>query len=320
METQLLFIACHLKGGLGNQLFQIFNALRNAIKYNGKIVFTNATLLGNRSTYWSNLLDALQKYTMSIHYSDFKSVIREKGFEYKSLDADVLSIMTNDNSQNQKILFDGYFQSPKYFEDVYPTIYHTLRIAEKQEIVRKKLVSMNVDFNNAVTVSMHFRLGDYKNLPNHHPVLKKEYYNDALKHISLHSPNKITHVLYFYQNDNEDAKEIQKNISALKEQLPDIQFISIYSLSGTNTLVDWEEMLAMSCCTHHIIANSTFSWWGAYLSNFNKKFNNNFNNNSNNNFNNNFNKIICYPSTWFGPALKCHDTRDLFPVEWTRIC
>lgn len=302
METQSLFITCHLKGGLGNQLFQIFNALRNAIKHNGKIVFTNATLLDNncRSTYWSNLLDALQKYTMSIHYSDFKSVIREKGFEYKSLDADVLSIKTNDNSQNQKILFDGYFQSPKYFEDMYPTIYHFLQIAEKQEMVRTKLVNMNVDLTN--TVSMHFRLGDYKKLPNHHPVLKKEYYNDALKHISLHSPNKITHVLYFYE-DNEDAKEVEKTIHLLKEQFPDIHFTSILSLSSTNTLVDWEQILAMSCCTHHVIANSTFSWWGAYLSNFA----------------NNSNKIICYPSIWFGPALKHHDTKDLFPDQWTKI-
>jgi len=297
------FITCHLKGGLGNQLFQIFNALRNALKYNGhRIVFTNASLIDNsyRSTYWQTLLDALQKYTMSIRYSDFKTVIREKEFAYNSLDAEIfLSITTN----NPNILFDGYFQSPKYFEDMYPTIYPFLQIAEKQEIVRKKLDNLNVELNNAVTVSMHFRLGDYKFLENHHPVLKKEYYVDALKYISLHSPKTITHVLYFYQNDDEDVKEVQKIISALKEQFQDIQFISIYSLSGINRLDDWEQMLAMSCCRHHIIANSTFSWWGAYLSKSSS----------------NSNKIVCYPSIWFGPALKHHNTSDLFPEEWKNI-
>jgi len=287
------YITCHLKGGLGNQLFQIFNALRNAIKYNGKIVFTNATLLDNnyRPTYWSTLLDILQKYTIPIHYSDFKSVIREKGFEYKCLDAEILHSMKD----GQNILFDGYFQSPKYFEDMYPTIYHFLRIAEKQEIV---LVNMNFDLTN--TVSIHFRLGDYKNLPNHHPVLKKEYYVNALKHISLNKPT-LTHVLYFCEE--EDMEQVEETIHLLKEQFSDLQFTSILSLSSKNTLVDWEQMLAMSCCAHHIIANSTFSWWGAYLSNFA----------------NNSNKIVCYPSTWFGPALKHHDTKDLFPDQWTKI-
>jgi len=52
-------------------------------------------------------------------------------------------------------------------------------------------------------------------------------------------------------------------------------------------------------CDHNIIANSTFSWWGAYL-------------------NQNPSKIVCYPGTWFGPALK-HDTRDLFPTDWVKM-
>jgi hypothetical protein len=58
-------------------------------------------------------------------------------------------------------------------------------------------------------------------------------------------------------------------------------------------------MLLMSVCDHNIIANSTFSWWGAYL-------------------NQNPSKIVCYPGTWFGPALK-HDTRDLFPTDWVKM-
>lgn len=145
---------------------------------------------------------------------------------------------------------------------------------------------------------MHFRLGDYKNLPNHHPVLKKEYYVNALKHISLHSTNTLTHVLYFYEY-NEDATEVEETIHVLKEQFPDLEFTSILSLSSTNTLVDWEQMLTMSCCTHHIIANSTFSWWGAY-------------------FNDKNDKIVCYPSVWFGPKIP-NNTVDLFPPTWRKI-
>ena len=58
-------------------------------------------------------------------------------------------------------------------------------------------------------------------------------------------------------------------------------------------------MLLMSNCNHNLIANSTFSWWGAY-------------------FNSNTERKVCYPSVWFGPECR-NSTRDLFPENWVKV-
>jgi hypothetical protein len=84
------------------------------------------------------------------------------------------------------------------------------------------------------------------------------------------------------------------NINFLKDNFPEYNFIR-----DDNDLDDWEQMILMSCCHHNIIANSSFSLWGA-LFNFQQD------------------KIVCYPSKWFGDIAN-HDTKDLCPNDWFKI-
>ena len=80
----------------------------------------------------------------------------------------------------------------------------------------------------------------------------------------------------------------------IKKSFPELEFHK-----ADDTMEDWEQLLLMSCCHHNIIANSSFSWWGAY-------------------FNTNSNKIVCYPSLWFGQKI-LNDTKDICPLEWNKL-
>jgi len=139
---------------------------------------------------------------------------------------------------------------------------------------------------------LHFRIGDYKKLPRFHPIMPVEYYVCALKHISSNNLNKNYKVLYFCEDV--DLQEVNEKIKSISSLFPNYKFIR-----ASNNLKDWEQMLLMSYCHHNIIANSTFSWWGAY-------------------FNSREDKIVCYPRIWFGSAINANLT-DLFPPEWHKI-
>ena len=89
-----------------------------------------------------------------------------------------------------------------------------------------------------------------------------------------------------------DEEKIEENIQKIKLAYPNLEII----ICDFN-IEDWEQMILMSLCSHNIIANSSFSWWGAY-------------------FNNNTEKLVCYPSIWIGTT---NNVDDLFPENWAKV-
>ena len=281
-------ISINLMGGLGNQLFQIFTTIAYAIKHKHKFVFPYSDKLAQRFTYWNNFMLSLKIFTTAnlnnrITNVDIQNMenIGEKDFRYNELPG-------TDPSNRFKL--NGYFQSYKYFENEIEQIYSLLRLDKQKQQIMEEYANL-VSFDG-VKISMHFRLGDYKQLQHYHPIMPPQYFQNALSTILEKSSMNTARVLYFCEEEDNDI--VMQYIHYLKTHFHttgyNIDFVKV-----DDTIADWKQMLIMSCCHHNIIANSSFSWWGAYM-------------------NSNENKIVCYPSLWFGQTMHEHhgfkDTQD----------
>lgn len=170
----------------------------------------------------------------------------------------------------------GYFQSEKYFKNIKDKIYNEFKFKKETEeecLSYIRSISSLKDGQTVPIVGVHVRRQDYLGLPNHHPVSSLDYYSKA------------------------------------KEQFPDCKFVVVSDdrewcqenmgmdvFTGSTAFAD---MCFLSMCDHNIIANSSFSWWGAWL-------------------NSNPNKKVVAPNQWFGPAKKLN-TKDLIPEGWLRV-
>jgi len=268
-------------GGLGNQLFQIFATIAYSIRVKQPFRFLYTDFLGKRQTYWNTFLLSLKGFTITVPL-DNSVTLKERGFGYNEL-----PILQNIEYQNVSLY--GYFQSYKYFDLHYETLCKIIRLDnQKNKIKQKYLHAYDCD----KLISMHFRLGDYKMLPDYHPIMTYKYYFNCIQHIISTTNSQELHILYFCEKD--DNTVVHKTIKMLSVAFPVCKFIK-----AVDTITDWEQLIMMSCCHHNIIANSTFSWWGAY-------------------FNRYCDKIVCYPSVWFGPKNPV-STADLFPTSWNKI-
>lgn len=260
-------VTCILYGGLGNQLFQIFTTIAFSIKHNLNFTFQYTQNLGKRQTYWHTLLLSIIDYTTATPIPTENSLQIDEGDE---------RFHKPPAPPTANIILNGYFQSYTYFENEFAEIMRRLGME------RFRIAPRNC-------VSLHFRLGDYKFLQDCHPILSIDYYRNALDYIFVMDPT-VKCVKYYCED--EDIETVNKNVDTLRQEFREIVFERETAES------DWQEMILMSCCKHHIIANSSFSWWGAYL--------------------NTREKIVCYPSVWFGPLIQ-QDVSRMFPREWIKI-
>ena len=262
-------ITCQLMGGLGNQLFQICTVISYAITYNMPFSFKYEELLRvgrERPTYWNTLLKSIKIYVNFDETDVIDWIYEEPAFHYSKIDS------------MQNVCLHGYFQSYKYFDINKDTILSLCEIREQQSL-------LDVPEN---TISIHFRIGDFKELHEYHPLMTVEYYRNSMQYIYDNFGDGYRVLVFCESCDRARVGELVMQID-LKY---DVSFVD-------ENIPDWKQMLIMSCCKINIIANSTFSWWGAY-------------------FNNVPDHVVLYPSTWFGERIS-HDISDLFPFDWRKI-
>lgn len=243
-------------------MFQIATAFAVASGQNEKVVFSRKA---PRNIHWSSL----ERYESTIfHKVSFeekaiaKNIYIEQGFHFSEI------------PKAEELKIDGYFQSEKYFKEFAAPLRALFQLPER---ARADLYARYEDILQDDPVAIHVRRGDYLNLQHIHPPCGAHYFTKAMKHFP-----KGTKFLVF-SDDIEWCKTFFKRDN-------------FFFVDG-NT--DYEDLTLFSTCRNHIISNSTFGWWGAWLSS-------------------NEDKKVIAPKAWFGPDVG-HNTKDLIPEEWITI-
>lgn len=281
-------------GGLGNQMFQY--AIGKSISTASKVDFKIDTYKINNSNYISRDF-SLSKFNISAELAEISEVekfhwskyfdfifgklyqrnikLSNKIFEKKTFhfDEEMLSISNG--------YLDGYWQCFKYFEDIREILLKEFTLVDEMNFENKLILNQINELNS---VSIHIRRGDYiKDKKNNaiYNVFGMEYYHNAIDFIT----NKIDIPYFFVFSD--DLEWASKNL-----ELNNATYVDVNSKGNPEN-----DLILMANCKHNIIANSTFSWWGAWL-------------------NHTPNKITIAPKRWMSTI---DDLNDLYPQNWIRL-
>ncbi len=264
----------HFNSGLGNQIFQyMFYCWLCRNKHRKKIY-------GYYNKKWLQQHNGLEIHKVfdiqlppSTKYSDFIAFVCRA---LHRLDKKGIFFSSDDNFNPSSIYFSGYWQDKKfYINEKFSLRFRNVELNKQNSDIKQLILKTN-------SVSLHVRRGDYLQ-----PVIfskmgnicTKEYYSEAMKIIN----EKMETPVYFIFSD--DCDWAKKNLFAERIYYVDWNI-------GTNSFID---MYLMSLCKGHIIANSSFSYWGAYLSQKNV--------------------VTVYPKRWYNDA----PSPDIAANSWISI-
>ncbi len=258
------FVSVKLMGGLGNCLFQISTAYSISLRDSKTFLCEKLVSHGSHKPidhYLNNIFKKINFGDINFKYVNYK----EPFFHYNE-------ILKSENN----LMLNGYFQSEKYFINYRNEI---LNLFEINSDIKDKIITKYGDILSKKTCSIHVRRGDYVRLNQYHTVQPIDYYQKSIKLIGEE---------YNYLIFSDDLEWCKNNFDFIQNK---------YFIENDT---DYENLYLMSMCDHNIIANSSFSWWGAWM-------------------NKNKTKKVISPKNWFGIKNKHLETKDIYPENWIVI-
>lgn len=283
-----------LTGGLGNQMFEYATAKALALKLNKELDLDLYALQkktkGIKRDFELDIFDIDLKTSSSwktkLLVKLFPFVDRNRSFFKKTFnyfrDYSAIVYLPEFQELEGNVILHGHFQNEKYFKQ-YETIIRK-EFTFKHPLKEQNLqIAQQMEKSNSVAI--HIRRGDYVTDSNF-ALCTKEYYQEAMDSIRKEVENPVFFIF------SQDFDWINENLTFDKEE---VHFIDWNK--GKDSYID---MQLMSLCKHNIIANSSFSWWAAWL-------------------NKNPEKRIFAPARWFRKEERNEDLKDFYPQGWKMI-
>lgn len=280
-------IIVQLRGGLGNQLFQY--ALGRHLAFLNQAELKLDVSLFNEVNSWTYRTYSLNDFNIKATLATKNEINRLRGHwggfvpflgPQKSIVEPHFHFYAPVLSFKDAVYLDGYWQSEKYFIDIADVIREDLTPkvsgSDTYEVLKESITQCNA-------VSVHIRRGDYVTNSTANRYFKPcevKYYQQAIQYLVKYISNPV---FFVFSDDILWAK------ANFKIDFP------THFVEGNSAQ---EDLWLMASCGYQIIANSTFSWWGAWL-------------------NQQPDKIVIAPQTWF--STKRFDTKDLLPESWIRL-
>ncbi|MFL5763694.1 MAG: alpha-1,2-fucosyltransferase [Bacteroidia bacterium] len=291
-------IIVKLMGGLGNQLFQYAFGKAMALKH-GVQLKVDVSGIGDHAGYTSRELE-LAHFDKHITIASEKELEPyQKGKLSKIMDLASLSVGLNSGSMYvrephfhfsalamkapEDAYLDGYWQSEKYFAAVKNEL---IALLTDGVSLSQKSAGLADQMQKENSVAIHVRKGDYVSVKQNQEIyaaLDGAYYLAAIEYIKTHVKDPVFYIF------SDEPDWFTKNIKA------NVPVVNVTDNRGSSS---YQDLFLMSCCKHNIIANSSFSWWGAWL-------------------NKHPQKIVIAPEKWFNGPSK--NAKDLIPENWIKL-